>query len=624
MNRLSASPKTVASLPRHLSAWAAYLGWLEPELMADVAGMAHQLSQVFADFRQPERMGRAEPDGYAGISHRGTPERLLLSEWAMADAHPDEFLRRAAMGEQLFLETRRVQAKAPQWINLLYDAGPLQWGAPRLVQLAMLVILSRWAAQRGAQLRFACLQEPLAQWQEGLEKNSVRNWLASRQMSGVDEAHLQAWQALLTKDEAEAGGTETWLIGSGQLGQQLAHLGWSAAMVSCSEPLDPARVGLEVRMAHRGRTQTRDLSLPPDAVQIRLLRNPLRPERELNVPLPQRGDGKACKLYFSSSGRQLLVQQDGVALYVVQVPVGPQNKAKVRKFDQWQRPILGAHAPSNKQCLMLQAGSDGLLYFHQSGAWMKSSKHCRIVQQAADAVADAIPVLLLGHWHPCASSSAAIWVVDACQCLWQFNRDSMDAPPKLIAKNVVHFQFHANIVWFAFTSHAEEIGLYWHQLVAPYGCSRSFAPPLVAALKQDSAIVETRVFQDEMTVKAMAQKHEHGNWTLTTATTSIQIPDIIASARMVGVVERGKLSSFGAVIGDIGPLLLEDGLLRLHQHNSAVVVRDFGGPVQSFDYHAASGTIAWVDGGGWLHVGPLQGDQEWLHTRIGINMGGRS
>ena len=41
--------------------------------------------------------------GYDGLTRRGSPERLLISEWLLATEAPDEFVRRAAFNEQAFL-----------------------------------------------------------------------------------------------------------------------------------------------------------------------------------------------------------------------------------------------------------------------------------------------------------------------------------------------------------------------------------------------------------------------------------------------------------------------------------------------------------------------------------------
>ena len=51
--------------------------------------------------------GDGEPDGYDGIASRGIYERLVTSEWLLADEEPDEFDRRAAMGEHTFTRLAR-------------------------------------------------------------------------------------------------------------------------------------------------------------------------------------------------------------------------------------------------------------------------------------------------------------------------------------------------------------------------------------------------------------------------------------------------------------------------------------------------------------------------------------
>ena len=47
------------------------------------------------------------PDGFDGITDRGHPDRLLMSQWLLAQEVPLEFARRAAEGELLYLAPAR-------------------------------------------------------------------------------------------------------------------------------------------------------------------------------------------------------------------------------------------------------------------------------------------------------------------------------------------------------------------------------------------------------------------------------------------------------------------------------------------------------------------------------------
>ncbi len=71
-----------------------------------------------------------------------------------------EFFRRAASREQLF---HRLLCREPAGIRrsvVLLDAGPFQLGAPRLAQMAALVVFARRAAQGRADLSWGVLQDP--------------------------------------------------------------------------------------------------------------------------------------------------------------------------------------------------------------------------------------------------------------------------------------------------------------------------------------------------------------------------------------------------------------------------------------------------------------------------------
>ena len=89
------------ALPRRLAHWGAQLS-LFPEDIALVLGpMVARISALMggACFDQAPA---GLPDGFHGISARGSYDRLLASEWLLSDELPDEFLRRAVSGEHLF------------------------------------------------------------------------------------------------------------------------------------------------------------------------------------------------------------------------------------------------------------------------------------------------------------------------------------------------------------------------------------------------------------------------------------------------------------------------------------------------------------------------------------------
>ena len=90
-------------LPDALKPWNPLLEGVAPELAEQLAAMLGRLQALVGPFRERTPNGPPEPDGLGDLQRRGPYERLLSSEWLLADEIPDEFLCRAAGGEHLFL-----------------------------------------------------------------------------------------------------------------------------------------------------------------------------------------------------------------------------------------------------------------------------------------------------------------------------------------------------------------------------------------------------------------------------------------------------------------------------------------------------------------------------------------
>lgn len=114
------------------------------EAFASLVGpWMHRLDRLVGPLRpvwRPELEGA--PDGFSGVAHRGPPERLLASEWLLAEEVPDLFLLRAAEGTQLHTATRRTADAPERDVVLVFDTGPDQAGAPRLVHVALALVVA--------------------------------------------------------------------------------------------------------------------------------------------------------------------------------------------------------------------------------------------------------------------------------------------------------------------------------------------------------------------------------------------------------------------------------------------------------------------------------------------------
>ena len=130
-------------LPAALSPWRAQLAILPRELAVSMGPLLQRLSVLVGSFPAHRQGDQGDPNGLDGISRRGRYERLMLSQWALAQEAPDEFVRRAAQQELQFLALARQRPDGRRRSVALFDAGPAQMGAPRIFQVAALVLLVR-------------------------------------------------------------------------------------------------------------------------------------------------------------------------------------------------------------------------------------------------------------------------------------------------------------------------------------------------------------------------------------------------------------------------------------------------------------------------------------------------
>ncbi|MBZ0113114.1 MAG: hypothetical protein K8J08_11675 [Thermoanaerobaculia bacterium] len=268
-----------------------------PEPAQRVLGpWAATLEAALGQLHQSSRpQGDDDVDGYGNLTHGGSYERLLASEWALLSLSPLEFLRRAAMNEHLFLEYHRRRPKEGLHHVVLIDAGPEQLGAPRLAQLAALAVFERRAQAARAIFSWAVLQDSERQLQGGVEKEAVSEWFSVASLASPS-GDLAAWRDLL----GPLRGGELWLVTAPAVGrtanavlpphgqlliQELSR--WSdSARAFCDSALHhgrPLERLLEVQIVppdNRGSSSPQRVLLPmPSATAaLGVLRRPFREE----------------------------------------------------------------------------------------------------------------------------------------------------------------------------------------------------------------------------------------------------------------------------------------------------------------------------------------------------------
>ena len=266
---MSARP---AELPRAFEPWRDWLGWFEPELAEQLGTLVQRLANLVGPARGAASAGREEPDGLGDLRSRGAYERLLASEWLLAEEQPDEFLRRATSAEHLFMTPRLRAPRVDRDVFALFDAGPRQLGVPRLGQLAAWILLARRAIDLGGRLRWGVLQQP-DMLRPATDVEQLRTLLRARSYAPVDETHLAAWQALLAATEDPTSRTappEVWWIGAAAPSDALR-----ARTLALRASLD--RSALEVALDDGGGARNTSLPLPPERAAVALLRGEFRP-----------------------------------------------------------------------------------------------------------------------------------------------------------------------------------------------------------------------------------------------------------------------------------------------------------------------------------------------------------
>ena len=123
-------------LPDKLGAWESQLRIFPEEMALALGPLVQKVASLLGPFPHYHVDGHVVPDGFAGLDKRGTYDRLIASDWLLADELPDEFMRRSVMGEHLFWKVAYREPSQARSTLVLFDAGPEQLGSPRLLHLA--------------------------------------------------------------------------------------------------------------------------------------------------------------------------------------------------------------------------------------------------------------------------------------------------------------------------------------------------------------------------------------------------------------------------------------------------------------------------------------------------------
>jgi hypothetical protein len=316
------------ALPQSLADWTVDLDCFNDALQTAFAPWLPQLDALIGPPHAPRPQHDGEPEGFDGLTHRGRYERLLLSEWLLADEEPLEFMRRAAMGQHLFTALARKSPTQSRCCLVLFDTGPTQLGAPRLAQLALLIVLARRARRSATRLMWGSLQSP-GELHADLVEAGVRRFLALRTLDLPESGWLRLWTEHLREIGLQT--DERWLIGDVS---DAREFGPTTTTISIREQAPEFRQLLvEARnLVGRQSTQSRLLDLPGDALALQILRDPFsiaappprkkqpKKKRDLSCMMPPR-------IWLEPEGRRVFVRTSNGSVTAHHVPSKPTTAA---------------------------------------------------------------------------------------------------------------------------------------------------------------------------------------------------------------------------------------------------------------------------------------------------------
>lgn len=634
MNRKDQNAQAILALPSYLRSWAKHLGWLNPELMPDLTKLIQPLANTLKHFLQPSLIGETEPDGYDGVIRKGIPERLLLSEWALADIFPEEFLRRVSMQEQLYYAPKQNIQKNAQQMLLLLDCGPFQWGAPRLAHLATLIILSRIALEQNAILRWAPLQQPDCDWQEGVGEKTLKFWLKTHTVESLDQANIDRWKKRL--DEEMLNSDESpiiWGIGSHFLKKYDVLF---SGIIYCEEPIKPEFSNtLDITVRYKNQQKQFALSLPDSAIQTQLLRHPLA----IKKPKASRQSAEQepfnaandYHLSFTLGGRYLIVRHPMVRINILKTPnefnYGGLYREKTRKFDQGFHPILGCDK-NEKRLFIAQLCKDHSLSFNLFGSWRYQTEDYLLSDKTQRSNSTSLPVIDKNGWLYCTWwQKDKIIILDAHNTLWLYEANITASketrfgdPPRKIATNVLYFTkikqpnyiyflkvAHQRLVWHSCNINQNEITLQAlsdERFPIPSIDGDPTPLPDLEDTKLHIQIYTSEVSSDGIIIFAIAYKDEKNHWVVISQPTSSWISDEpMNNIQVIGILNNEHQTKL---------LCYEENYLFSLFKQEKTKIRYFTHPPKAMTYCTETDTLAWVDKENNIHFILLKTERDLL------------
>jgi hypothetical protein len=397
-------------LPRALQPWQGWLGWFDAALAPQVGDMVRRLSELVGPSPSAGRAGTPEPDGLGDLRSRGPYERLLASEWLLAEELPDEFLRRAVASEHLFLAPRLRARQVERSVVALFDCGPRALGAARLAHIAAWILLARRADDNGGSLRWGVLQQP-GMLLPADSPEQLAMLMRARSFTPATAAHVAQWRTALAGLDTAAE-RETWWVGPAGPG-----LPAPAARDERLLTLQPTFAGdaLQARLDIAGAPRGVALPLPGPAEATALLRGQFRTAAAARTrPAPSM---KATARLSLTQGLVMSVPPGHVAvpelgqhaMLVFAIPHAGQHKLAKPRRQMWSSRQTPFAAGLQRGEAMAVLGDGDDLRFWQMPGFVQRRRPEREVFEASAQTARWLPMLRLtsvGRQLTCVIDSA--------------------------------------------------------------------------------------------------------------------------------------------------------------------------------------------------------------------------
>ncbi|MEN8447491.1 MAG: hypothetical protein ABG776_21025, partial [Cyanobacteria bacterium J06555_13] len=353
----------MSSIPKPLQPWTTELSLIHPscwpllgKLLPKLGSALFRSATIANDSQQP-------PDGFDGVTNRGTLSRLLPTEWGLFYAHSDEFYRRLVMGESQYLKPGFQQQHRPQAFYVLLDRGPDQYGVPFLIQFALLLVLARRAREAMRQLHVGFIQAP-GNWIVATPDSLQQTIHPHRSHARVVPEMVTAWQSALKDQQIDA--QSLWIAASPRHSGLMTNASetvraWGQLLiVDADATVSEQQLLPTLSVLFHPRQLRLYFRLPADELALQLLRNPFKAQPVLVTAASASASINLKRFQCHPTARIAFFYTDHT---LVSVRIPKQVRANCKRLKRYKQkvkaPLVGVWLRKN-QTAVVQVDTDAI------------------------------------------------------------------------------------------------------------------------------------------------------------------------------------------------------------------------------------------------------------------------